>query len=361
MAEDLGKRLLAEVEEAGLDEIFQSLRLQDESAPSHFGIHVLDRLIQAITGARPPTAKLKPAPPPIVELTSLASGGGKTHLIYCLAALAILPVYLNGKQACVVILDTDGSFSVPRLAEQLLNTIKQQQRTELSESDGTDTIASALKHVHIFRPQSLDSTVATLDSLPSYLFDRSKHHSIDRAVGFVVLASASAFYWQHRADEDDASLLQNTDPAQAAPSKPTGYASLTIALKAASAAFSCPIILTSWHLGPAPASFHSNSAEARSLRPSLPAPLSQLPMLRLIVQRVPVRKFPAGVSVEEARREAAHRQTAVEEGKFEAIVNEWGVDERTLQKVQSVGAGFGFKITKDGLVFDDREAKSGHG
>ncbi|KAK4539638.1 hypothetical protein LTR36_010464 [Oleoguttula mirabilis] len=297
---------------------------------------------------------MRPAPP-ILELASLATGGGKTHLLYCLTALAVLPIYLNGKQACVVIIDTDASFSVPRLAEQLTLMMKKQQRTEASESDIPDTVTSALKHVHIFRPQSLDSTFATLDALPNYLFDKSRHHSIDRPVGFLAVDSASAFYWQHRADEDDASLLQNTDPGQPTPSQPTGYTRLATALKAASASFSCPVILTSWHLGAAPASLHSHTAEARSLRPSLPAPLSQLPTLRLIVQRVSVRKFPAGISIEEARREAADRQTAVEEGKCEAIVNEWGVDERTLQKLQSVGAGFGFRIRDEGLTFDGED------
>lgn len=212
---------------------------------------------------------------------------------------------------------------------------------------------SALKHVHIFRPQSLDSTVSTLKSLPGYLFDKSKHYSIDRPVAFIAVDSASAFYWQHRADEDDAALHQTLNAAITAPTKPIGYAELTTALKAASATFSCPLILTSRHLGPAPSSLHTYNAEARSLRPSLPAPLSQIPTLRLIGQRVPVRKFPAGISVEEARREAAQRQNAVEEGKFEAIMNEWGVDERTLQKLQSVGAGFGFRIRPSGLTVEE--------
>ena len=51
-------------------------------------------------------------------------------------------------------------------------------------------------------------------------------------------------------------------------------------------------------------------------------------------------------------REAADRQKAVDAGTFECYVNEWNVDERTLQAVQNVGAGFGFGITSEGLYME---------
>ena len=87
------------------------------------------------------------------------------------------------------------------------------------------------------------------------------------------------------------------------------------------------------------------------MRFALPAPLSQLPLLRLIVQRKPVRKFPVGMSVQEALREAEARQRAVEEGRFECLVNEWGMDERTVERLSRSegGMGFGFRIRADGV------------
>ncbi|KAK5133774.1 hypothetical protein LTR08_007424 [Meristemomyces frigidus] len=352
MAEDLGKKLLTEIDELGLDEIFQTLRLQEETTQSYFRLPTLDRLLQVIAEVRPTAAKLKPAAPTI-ELTSLASGGGKTHLIYYLTAVAVLPVSLGGKQACAVIIDADSSFSVPRLVQQLNNMSKRLHHREATETGTGEATMALLKHVHILRPQSLSSTVATLDNLPAYLFDESKHHSIDRRVAFVALDSAAAFYWQHRADEDDATLLASTTPTSVAPPKPSGYAQLATALRRASSSFACPIVLTSWHLGPTPPMAHTQGADARSIRPSLPAPLSQMPTLRLVVRRIPVRRFPVGISNEEALREAADRQKAVEGRKFEAVVNEWGVDERTLQKLQAVGFGFGFSINAEGLNLDE--------
>lgn len=57
------------------------------------------------------------------------------------------------------------------------------------------------------------------------------------------------------------------------------------------------------------------------------------------------------ISVESAQREARDRLKAVEEGKFECFVNEWGVDERSLRRLQSAGGGFEFKILEDGADF----------
>jgi len=332
----------------------QTHRLQDNETPTYFGLPRIDRLLHAVAEARPTSIKPRPTSP-VVELTSLAPGGGKTHVLYHLTALAVLPISHGGKQACAIIIETDDSFSVQRLGQQLSILLNRSRHTKLSENELNDSIFLCLKHVHVFRPQSLPSTIVTLDSLPTYLFDKTRHHSFDRPVGFIALESASAFYWQHRADEEDAALLATTTPANNAPSKPSGYAQLGAALKAASATFSCPVVFTSWHLGPAPTSTHSGNPEARSLRTSIPAPLSQLPTLRLIVQRVPVRKLPSGISVEEALREASDRQKAVEEGKFEAMVNEWGLDERTLQKLQRQGAGFSFRITDDGVLFESSQ------
>ena len=61
------------------------------------------------------------------------------------------------------------------------------------------------------------------------------------------------------------------------------------------------------------------------------------------------------MSIEEALREAEARQKAVEEGRFECFVNEWGLDERTLQRLSRSGTGttgFGFRIGKDGVQIE---------
>jgi len=235
---------------------------------------------------------------------------------------------------------------------------------QIEDGDIKQVVSSALRHVHIFRPQSLVSTVATLDSLPNYLFDKSKHFSFDRRVGLLALDSASAFYWLEKAEEEDAAFLAATSSIREPQGqKPPGaktvseYTALATALKSASKVFSCPVVITTWHLGPtaSTAQFHagSSSSSSRSLRPSLPAPMATLPTLRLVMQRKAVRKFPPGVRVEEALREAGDRLKAVEEGRFEANVCEWGVEERTLAELKRLGGGFGLKIGREGVVVEE--------
>ncbi|KAK0923100.1 hypothetical protein LTR91_005368 [Friedmanniomyces endolithicus] len=363
MAEDLGKKLLAEVEEVGLDEIFQILRLPSEpSSKSWFNLPQLDRLVNEINQESTSiSSKITKPTQPVVELTSTSPGSGKTHILYHLTALAVLPSDLGSKESCVIILDTDGTLSIPRLAQQLLLLIQEESTTD-QETD--DILLSSLKHIHIFRPQSLASTIATLTNLPTYLFEPSRHYSLDRAVSFIALASASAYYWQTKASEENAALFASVASPSSKPSNSQlpSYAQLTAALRSTSLAFHCPIVLTSHHpAGPnnfSTATTHDYSSWANpshALRPSLPAPLSSLPTLRLLLTRLPVRRFPAGIRFEEAAREAVDRQAAVDSGKYSCVVNESGVDERVLRRLQRLGEGgmgFGFRIGGEGLRVD---------
>ncbi|KAI7281930.1 hypothetical protein KC343_g1337 [Hortaea werneckii] len=259
-------------------------------------------------------------------------------------------------------MDTDGTFSVDRLAQQIRKHLTTNRTTsdpeDHADTDVDEIIFSCLKHVHLFRPQSLTSTIHTLEDLPSHLFDQTRHHSYNRTVAFIALDSASTFHWQTRSNEEEAALLASTEPSYSAhqqpSSKPPNYQQLATALRKATQTFSCPAIFTSWHLGPTP-HLNTQGTDPRSLRPPLPAPLSQLPLLRLLVQRKPVRKFPVGMSITEALREADARQRAVEEGKFECVVNEWGMDDRTVERVSRSGPGgmgWEFRIGADGTVVE---------
>ncbi|TKA63522.1 hypothetical protein B0A55_10321 [Friedmanniomyces simplex] len=308
MAEDLGKRLLVEVEEVGLDEVLHILRLQVRpSSKFWFNVPQLDRLVLETTPeSHLSSSKTNKPTQPIIELTSISPGSGKTHFLYLLTALAVLPSDVGGKDACVVFIDTDGTFSVPRLAQQLQLIIK---NDITAKHEVHDIVLSALKHIHIFRPQSFASTIATLDSLPGYLFAKTRHYSLDRPVSFIALNSASAFYWQAKAEAENASFLASTAPDEVSNTtrdqQPSAYAQLASALKAASSSF-C-----------------------------------------------------SGISVEEARREAVDRQEAVAAGKYACVINEWDVDERILRRLQKEGGdgiGFGFRIRAEGLRVDGNEA-----
>lgn len=308
---------------------------------SPFGFTPLDRLLKVANEGCVNPSKT----PMIIELTSIHPGAGPIHLLYHLTALAALPRDCGGRQSCAVIFDTDGDFDVERLVSQLRLVITTNQSLEEATVDNDATILHALRQVHILRPQSLASLTATLEALSSYLFNPNHHFSFDRQVSFIAIDSASAFYWQDRAETEDAAFFAKTsgEPGAAAPQ--SGYAALTTALKRVCGTLQCPAIFTSWHLGPKTTASHAS----RSFRPPLPAPFSTLPTLRLACQRVPVRKFPPMISVDGAQKEAADRRKAVEEGTFECFVNEWGLDERTLRKFQSVGGGFEFKIMESGI------------
>lgn len=338
--EDLGKKLLAEVEEVGLDEILNSLQVGGSTNGSRFDLPALDGLLQAITQARALPAKT-PATAPIIELMSLLPGDGKTHLIYHLTAVAVLPKNLGGQQAAVIILDTDNRFSVQRLAHQIKRLAASKQA---AEEGLPDLITQSLRHVHIFRPQSLSSTIATINSLQTYLFNPALLHSFDRTIAFIALDSASAYYWQNRTETEDAALLSSNTKS------PPGYVQLAAALKNASRVFSTPIVFTTWYLGP-PIKKTPNfgAADATSFRPSLPPPWQALATLRLVVRKAEVRKLPVEISVEEAVRESEIRQKVVEQGRFECFINEWGLEERVLRNLQDGRMTFEFFITGEGV------------
>ena len=273
-------------------------------------------------------------------------GGGKTHLLYTLIASNILPAQLHGRESCVVVFDLDSTFDVVRLVQQL----RLRLRESAKDTDESPAIETALQHIHIFRPQSLASLIATVQNLPAYLL-HSSHTSLDRALGLITLDSASAFYWQSRAAEEDHGFRNNTGSSSPSPEEPASYAQLATALKTSAKALNAPVILASWSLYAPPTQQHG-PGPVRSLRPSLPAPLSALTSTRFIVQRIPVRRFPAHISVREALREAGDRQRAVDDGKFECVVNQWGLDPRTVERVKGAGEGFGFRITDAGLIVD---------
>jgi hypothetical protein len=373
MAEEVGKKLLAEVEEVGLDEvrlsheytqdsseaciliqlqIFQTLRFKYGAKDKLFNLPPLDRILQIIHETRIASTK-QTSWPPIVELMSVAAGGGKTHLLYHLCALAILPTSNKGNQACVVIIDTDNKFDVNRLAKQIRKILlsKSSEYDTTSKELLNEVIRSHLRHVHIFRPQSLASTTATLDSLPEYLLDKNRHYSFDRQVAFIAIDSASAFYWQDRAETVDTAFTASTTTSSTtkqAAQPASGYTHLNASLKAATRALSCPAIVTTWYMGSTPST--SNPFPVMSFRPQLPA---LQPTFRFVVQRLPVRKFPPGISVEQAHKEAADRRKVVEQGKFEIFVNEWGLEERVLKELGRKGASFEFRIKNDGFSVED--------
>lgn len=71
------------------------------------------------TASRPATSHAQKKPP-VIEISSPNSGGGKSQLIYYLAAICVLPATFKGRKTggrdgAVVLLDTDGKLDIRRL------------------------------------------------------------------------------------------------------------------------------------------------------------------------------------------------------------------------------------------------------
>jgi hypothetical protein len=302
----------------------------------------------------------------LIELTSNSSSAGKTSLLYMIVTFATLPYLINGvnmagKNAAVVILDTDDRFDVTRLQKTMKNHIQHRisialknqeypndsgldegQRSmtnnpmfKLSDAELDSLIRASLQHVHIFRPQSFSSLIATLERLPSYLLDpASNHYSRSRPLHSIIVDSASTFYWQLRAEEETRRVLVlDSSTSTSTPANSPNYTVLMNKLRRLSSTFECPILATTWKFS---SSSHDNS-------PYLNPTFAMLPTLRLDVRRISIRPFAPQVSAEQAESLRRMRQEIVEKQKFWVEGDKPGL----------AGSGFGFVVSDEGVSVDE--------
>lgn len=296
--------------------------------------------------------------PPVLDLTGATPCSGKTQLLYHIVGLSILPQTQNhdplrGKGEVIVVLDLDSKFSVLRLRETMSSHIRSCLTSPPEDQELSSLLLSSLQHVHIFRPQSSLSLLATVSSLPSYLFNTSNHVSANRAVSAVVISNLSAFLWQDRLDTDEANFVSCATQKGNASTFVQKYRDLVSALRHVQQVFECAIIATNWGL--APVEFDGGN---RALRQHLPAVWNNFCTLKLVVERDSVSKFGPGISVEEAYKESRRRQDAVDESPFSCSVN-WWESEKWRQELRGVkkGAGFRFFVRNGGLVVDGGEGE----
>ena len=265
-----------------------------------------------------------------------------------------------------MLFDTDGTFDVHRLAQVMRHLLSQtssphqqpgeQQPSDTDEPSLIDSrVLGALRHVHIFQPQSLDSLVATIQALPTYLFDSTQHHSGGRALDLIAIDSVTAFFWQEKMAGEEARWGESSQEAQNGtrrPERPSPYAVLAQELRSVQRQFECPVITTSWGLSPvAGTQSHGLGGGARpSFRPRLPLAWQNFVTLRLGVGRESVKKFAPGMTLEQAERDREAREKAVQEGRFTCWVDLWGVDGGGSGARK--GGEFQFMIRDEGLDFD---------
>lgn len=352
---------------------------------------------------------------PIIEITSPGSGGGKSQLVYYLIAISILPsvfngVKLGGRDAAVVLLDTDGRFDITRVYEIANGLIRHSLRAHTSTSpaaaaaattSASDTgdiaistsqisilIRDSLQHIHIFRPQTSSSLLSTLKSLDDYLLNNiphQQHRSSTRPLSAVFLDSASAFYWTDRLRDEVARTQEiSRDPKAIQQDRETRktfyinilYQDIATELRRIQAIFECAVVYTTWGISPTRSSSTDGSSSnlnninnnnrsyahlwsgPPSFKPHLPPPWNTLPDLRLVVQRDPVRGFPATATLTELERDAPIRQGVVKRGKFSAWVDTWGSEfwpPTIFSALRSMpdNGGFPFWVREDGVFMDD--------
>lgn len=310
---------------------------------------------------------------PIVEISSSLSASGKSQLLYYLTALAILPrkygdIPLSGQEAAVVFIDTDNRFDAERLRTVARGIVLQQQG--ISESSHIESLlVSSLQHVHVFRPQSSSALLATIHTLDSYLFDLSRHRSASRPLQMIAIDSATAFFWQDRLRDEVARTEEIGRPQAEVDSERKQkkryhlsdlYTELVRELKALQSHFQCAIVYTAMVAGgraPSPGRYGQFQARVPSLRPALPAPWGTFPTLRLVVHRPFVRPFPPSMAAHAAVKDAASRQSVVQQGKISAWVNPWGRDEWPRRIVEAIeatnGGSFSFYIRGSGVEMTD--------
>ena len=286
---------------------------------------------------------------PAVEITSTTPCAGKTHLLYRVTALAVLPstyhsTALHGKASAIVVLDTDARFDVLRLAELMMQHVTrqlqvavanppdvaqdQQQAYTPTAADIQSLIHSSLSHIHILRPSSFSSLLATLKTLPSYLLRESAHRSSDRRLHAILLDSATAFYWSRRAEAESARLAALDRPRQSEAGDEgrqnagsgAGYEELGRELRTLSLRFGCALVITSNATAPIKQSRGfgmPRAAEGGSgVWSVLSHPWPGLTTLRVLVGREVVGKFAPALSADEAVARRAERMQMVERGRF---------------------------------------------
>jgi hypothetical protein len=276
----------------------------------------------------------------LIEVSSLGKASGKTALLSLLILSAISPnqyhgVQLAGKDGAVILFDNDDRFDVSATFYVLKNHIKRELET-ISKSHGTslgedgdnanaydettresvdtsnnaiDSLArKCLQHLHIIRPQSWSSLIASLDSLPDLLLNSPlSHNSAAKAVSYVIVDGASAFLWQRRAEEESRKILAlNSPPSATSPSENPGYEGLLKRLRDLGRRFDCPVIITTLQQPRSSENSHrdGNIAAANAC---------------LTVERLPVRPFPNCISFEEAWDLQRMRREGVEKHEFRVM------------------------------------------
>ena len=286
----------------------------DELINGHLGSVTLNSHIQVqkrstttvtTTTTTTTTAATTRSPPaqsksnPVIEIVGWTPSTGKTEFLYRATAQLLLhspnSSYPNSpSEGAVIWIDIGNRFSISRLYAI------QSDLLEVSEDYGDlrfprSTLAKAsLQHLHVFRPQSAESLLATIKNLSNYLTTPNSRPSFSRPLRGIVLSDISSFYWQQRQDEAERSTING---AYSSSLLVDHWRDLVKELKEIQDLFGCAIISSNTALlKPSP------GEELTGYRSHLPAVWNNFVTTRVILEKKISQgeKFGHGISVEEA-------------------------------------------------------------
>ena len=281
-------------------------------------------------------------------------------------AVTLLPPFghetpLGGKEQTAILFDLSSKFSVMRLKDIMhgyISTKSSAYTSRLREDDIAPLVLASLSQLHVFRPHSTPSLLATLSVLPKYLLAQpSTHFSANRPLGLIAINDLSIFYHQDRSESQEANTAITNDQNRYGATSSllqNYYQSLTTALHDIQSLFSAPLVVTNHAL-----STPTNQGVGKpSQRPHLPAVWNNYCTLQIVVERDRVTKFGPGMSVEEAGGEKAQRWEAVTRSGFSGWVNWWGSGgwrEEIRERLRALerGGRFSFQVGHEGLTTED--------
>lgn len=297
---------------------------------------------------------------PVVELVSDFPAAGKTHLLYLLIAAAVLPQTSTQDPGTAVVVDTDNRFDVERLVQVMTSYYRSQSGAATPDGEELPPeVLHALEQIHLLRPQSLASLISTLQQLPQYLLHLTQHRSANRRLNLLAIDSITAFYWPERFEQDMADLEEDSPEKRRRRSL---YVDLVEAVRNIQSTFQCPVLVTSM-------AFSSASKQAGNptigpqlrgqslLRSLMPLVWNHIGTVRLAVGREDVKKFPRGLTLQQAERDRVQRQEVVERARFWVSVDMCGAENwpdalREKLRRHARGRSFGFSIRQEGVIVD---------
>ena len=252
--------------------------------------------------------------PPVVEVVGAAPGSGRTRLLYEVAAQCLLPP--DGPDSrnapslavagSVIWIDAGSRFSLSAFISTMSRTATSSAHPlSTTDPETLQQLQSILGRLHVFRPQSADALVATIQGLKSQLSTLDSQFSQSCPLNAIIISDISAFYWQERAEDEDAQMESNN--LQGAEQQQRGmlqrWRVMVAALRELQARFGCIVALSNVALF-AP----RRGSDGPVVKPHLPGIWNGFVTVRALLWKEPGRKIRRGMSVEEALLEARARQ-----------------------------------------------------